>query len=209
MRPQINNTWQQLRYTLLGLLFLVSTFVVIYSSGTRAASCGVGTIVSVKASGNDGNLPANVLDNNLSTRWSNQGIGSWIVADLGSLQELCGTAIGWYQGDSRVNHFVVQGSADAKSYADLFKGDSSGKGIAIEQYAFNPAVARYLRVVVNGNTHNDWASITELQANVSGGPILIGQPTPGKPDGGVRIAARPIASAEGLVPVGNNGPNPI
>ena len=35
MRPQINNTWQRLRYALLGLLFLVSTFAVIYSSGTR------------------------------------------------------------------------------------------------------------------------------------------------------------------------------
>src|SRR3954454_13763938 len=173
MRPQMNTTWQRLRYALLGMLLLVSTFAVIYSSGTRAASCGVGTIASVNASGDDGNLPANVLDNNLNTRWSNKGTGSWIAADLGSPQEICGVAIAWYQGDSRVNHFVVQGSADAKSYADLFKGDSSGKGATIEQYAFNPAVARYLRVTVNGNTHNDWASITELRANVSGGPIII------------------------------------
>jgi hypothetical protein len=181
MRPHFNTTWQRLRYTLLGLLFLVSTFAVIYSSGTRAASCGLGTITGVSASGNDGNLPANVLDNNLSTRWSNKGKGSWIVADLGAPQELCGVAIAWYQGDSRVNHFVVQGSTDAQSYADLFSGDSSGAGASIEQYAFNSAVARYLRVVVNGNTHNDWASISELQANVSGGPILVGQPTPGIP----------------------------
>ena len=95
MRPQINNTWQRLRYTLLGMLFLVSAFAVIYSSGTRAASCGVGSIAGVNASGNDGNLPANVLDHNLSTRWSNKGSGSWIVADLGSPQELCGVAIAW------------------------------------------------------------------------------------------------------------------
>jgi hypothetical protein len=196
MRPRINNTWQRLRYTLLGLLFLVSTFAVIYSSGTRAASCGVGSIAGVSASGDDGNIPANVLDTNLSTRWSNQGQGSWIVADLGSPQELCGVAIAWYQGDSRINHFVVQGSTDAKNYANLFSGDSSGAGTTIEQYAFNSAVARYLRVTVNGNTHNDWASITELQANVSGGPVLVGQPTPGIP-------------APTSVPAPTSGPAPI
>jgi len=165
----------------LGLLFLISTFAVIYSSGTRAASCEVGSIAGVSAIGDDGNVPANVLDNNLSTRWSNKGKGSWIVADLGSSQEMCGVAIAWYQGDSRVNHFVVQGSTDAKNYTNLFGGDSSGTGTAIEQYTFNPAVARYLRVTVNGNTHNDWASIAELQVNVSGGPVLIGLPTPGIP----------------------------
>lgn len=181
MRPHFNTTWQRLRYALLGLLFLVSTLAVIYSSGTRAASCGVGTITGVSAIGNDGNLPENVLDNNLSTRWSNKGKGSWIVADLGSMQELCGVAIAWYQGDSRVNQFVVQGSTDAQSYIDLFKGDASGKGASIEQYAFNPAVARYLRVTVNGNTHNDWASISELQAKVSGGPVLVDVPTPAIP----------------------------
>src|SRR5215216_6389254 len=32
MRPHINATWQRLRYTLLGMLFLISTFAVIYSS---------------------------------------------------------------------------------------------------------------------------------------------------------------------------------
>src|SRR5690242_17395441 len=103
MRPQFNTTWQRLRYALLGLLFLVSSFAVIYSSGTRAASCGTGGIANVKASGDDGNIPANVLDNNLNTRWSNKRKGSWLMADLGTPQELCGVAIAWYQGDSRVN----------------------------------------------------------------------------------------------------------
>ena len=122
-----------------------------------------------------------MLDNNLATRWSHEGVGAWIVADLGASQEVCGVSIGWYKGDTRINHFVIQGSADGASYADLFAGDSRG-GLAIEQYSFSPAVARYVRVVVNGNTHNDWASITELQVNVSGGgSILVGQPTPGAP----------------------------
>jgi hypothetical protein len=137
-------------------------------------------IAGVRASGDDGNVPANVLDNNAGTRWSNKGVGSWIVADLGAPQSVCGVAIGWYQGDERINHFVVQGSPDGKSFADLYKGDSSGKTQAIEQYTFaRPASARYLRVVVNGNTRNTWASIGELRALADGGvPAPQPQATP-------------------------------
>jgi Bacterial Ig domain len=40
------------------------------------ASCAANLpITSVTASGNDGNVPSNVLDNNLATRWSSFGIG--------------------------------------------------------------------------------------------------------------------------------------
>jgi hypothetical protein len=48
------------------------------------AGCQQLSIAGVTASGNDGNLPANVLDNNFNTRWSNLGVGSFIQADLGS-----------------------------------------------------------------------------------------------------------------------------
>ena len=40
-------------------------------------------IKSLAASGDDGNVPSNTIDGNLSTRWSDQGIGSWIRGDLG------------------------------------------------------------------------------------------------------------------------------
>jgi hypothetical protein len=110
----------------------------------------------------------NVLDNDLTTRWSNQGTGSWITVDLGSLQNVCSIGIAWYQGDTRIAHFVVQGSSDNTHYLDLLRGDSSGKGKQIETYAIAPTLVRFVRVVVNGNTRNDWASITELLANGSG-----------------------------------------
>ncbi len=53
------------------------------------------TSSSVTASGSDGNLPSNVVDNSLSTRWSNQGIGSWIRVDLGSTKTICSVEIAW------------------------------------------------------------------------------------------------------------------
>ena len=51
------------------------------------------------ANGNDGNLPANAIDNNLNTRWSNLGIGSWIQTDLGEQKTICSVNIAWYLGN--------------------------------------------------------------------------------------------------------------
>jgi hypothetical protein len=55
-------------------------------------------VSSVSANGNDGNVPQNVLDNNLNTRWSNLGIGSWILMDLGSTDTICSVDIAWFSG---------------------------------------------------------------------------------------------------------------
>jgi hypothetical protein len=49
---------------------------------------------------------------------------------------------------------------------------SSGTTNNRESYTFTPASARFVRVTVNGNTINDWGSITELQvtaASTAGG----------------------------------------
>ena len=40
-------------------------------------TCDKLPISSVATSGNDGSVPSNVLDNNLNTRWSKLGQGSW------------------------------------------------------------------------------------------------------------------------------------
>src|SRR5436309_772177 len=58
------------------------------------------SVLSVTASGNDGNVPQNTLDNNLATRWSAYGDGQWIRYDLGALTAIDGVNIAWYLGDS-------------------------------------------------------------------------------------------------------------
>ena len=119
-------------------------------------------ISSVSASGNDGNVPANVLDNNLNTRWSNLGVGSWIRADLGSTKSICSVGIAWYQGNQRTSNFVIATSTDGNTFTNVFSGTSSGTTLNSEKYAFSNTNARYVRVTVNGNSVNNWASITEL-----------------------------------------------
>jgi len=128
-----------------------------------SALCGTNLPVSgVTASGNDGNVPSNVLDNNLGTRWSSNGIGQWIRADLGSVQNICSLDIAWYNGNARQYHFVIATSTDGTTFTNKFSGDSSGTTLNQEKYTFPATDARYVRITVNGNTANNWASITEL-----------------------------------------------
>jgi len=131
---------------------------------TGSDPCGNNLPISgVTASGNDGNVPQNVLDNNLATRWSSKGIGQFITADLGTAKTVCGVGIAWYRGNERISHFVISTSTNGTTFTNRFSGDSSGTTLNSEKYTFTtPVNARYVRVTVNGNTANTWASITEL-----------------------------------------------
>src|SRR6266567_2003964 len=135
------------------------------SSNASGTTCQNLPIVSVTASGNDGNLPANVLDNNLNTRWSNLGVGSFIQADLGGKKTICSVDIAWYRGNLRVNNFVISVSSDGTSFTNVFTGKSSGTTLSAESYSLPSVTARFVRVTVNGNTENNWASITELSVD--------------------------------------------
>jgi uncharacterized protein YxeA len=127
-------------------------------------TCGTDLPISgATASGSEaGNPPSNAIDNNLGTRWANDGVGSFITADLGSTQNICSVGIAWFNGDARVYHFVIATSTDGTTFTNKFSGDSSGTTLNSEKYAFAATDARYVRITVNGNTVNSWASIYEL-----------------------------------------------
>ncbi|MGC2440945.1 MAG: LamG-like jellyroll fold domain-containing protein, partial [Nitrososphaeraceae archaeon] len=121
-------------------------------------------ISGVTASGYQlGNPPSNAIDADLSTRWANDGVGSWISADLGSTQNICSVDIGWYNGNTRQYHFVIATSTDGSTFTNVFNGDSSGTTVSSEKYTISNINARYVRVTVNGNTQNNWASIYDFK----------------------------------------------
>jgi F5/8 type C domain-containing protein len=120
-------------------------------------------ITSVTASGDDGHVPQNVLDNNLDTRWASDGVGQFITADLGSIKNICSVDIAWYLGNQRMYGFQISASTDGSSFKKLLTTSSSGNTLNSEKYTdIPPTDARYVRVTVTGNTVNNFASITEL-----------------------------------------------
>ncbi|GGP55190.1 polysaccharide lyase family 7 protein [Saccharothrix coeruleofusca] len=153
--------------TLAGALVLGSAGAADAAAPTAGSPLAV---VGVSASDHDGNVPANTLDGELSTRWSAEGDGVWISYDLGSSQVVGSVSIAWHKGDTRRHTFEVELSADGTSWrAAVARRSSSGTTTRPETHDFADSSARYLRIVGHGNTSNDWTSITEVSVNGADG----------------------------------------
>jgi hypothetical protein len=116
------------------------------------------------------NIAENVLDSNQSTRWSGEGSGTWIQADLGSEKPIKSIGIAWYKGASRQSNFEisVSNTTEDNDFVKVFTGQSSGTTDSPERYDTDGIQGQYLRITVNGNTDSktssrDWASITTLE----------------------------------------------
>src|SRR5918992_4697480 len=112
----------------------------------QGQGCTIPQISGVSATGNDGNVPQNTLDNSLNTRWSNFGLPSSIQYDLGTSQPICDVDIAWYRGNLRVNSFTISASEDGQNFQTIFTGTSSGKTTAPEKYDVQNTDARYVRI---------------------------------------------------------------
>jgi hypothetical protein len=161
-----------------GLVFLVTL--------TASQALAAGGFVSATASGDDGNKPASAIDGSLATRWSSQGRGQWLQGDLGSLKSLGGLDIAWHRGNERTSRFTISTSVDGSTFSPVFSGTSSGKTASAERYPFAARSARHVRVTVEGNNLNDWASISEVAA-VTGTPTTTPTPTAGTDAFGVKM----------------------
>jgi len=122
------------------------------------------TVQSVTASSIDRlNVPSNVLDKNLATRWSAYGDGEWILFNLGSRATIRSVKIAWYKGVQRTTEFDIQTSDDGTSWATVFEGTSSGTTLALESYDGSDSAGSYVRIVGHGNSTGLWTSISEVE----------------------------------------------
>lgn len=142
------------------------------SGGSDGGSGGVAPIRSATASNHDGNVPANVLDGDLNTRWSCSG-NCYLQLDLGQVASVGGVRIAWHRGDERTVAFRVQLGTDGQNFTEVHSATSSGRTRDFETYTFAAKTARYVRIASNGNSDNPWNSISEAEV------LLAGQEDPG------------------------------
>ena len=116
----------------------------------------------VTASAHDGNIPANTTDINQNTRWSAEGDHQWIMYDLGEVKNISKIYMVPYAGTQRALIFDVELSEDGENFTKVFDGKTSGASDDAEEFKFDSATARYLRINCYGNTVNKWNSICEL-----------------------------------------------
>ena len=132
-----------------------------------ALSLNVGALEasSVSASANDGNVAANTVDDNLSTRWSAKGNdgSNWLEFNFDSAANISAVNIAFYKGDSRSTYFEIQSSEDGSDWSVELSGTSSGASNELETFELNNSIsAQYVRIVGLGNSSNTWNSITEV-----------------------------------------------
>ena len=159
---------------LISLLLLMFTFSIKYMTGHEAygaTTCANVPISAVTANGAQSTNPASeAVDNDATTRWSNEGLGSWIRLDLGSQKTVCSVDISWFNGNQRVNTFEIAISNDGNTFTKIFSSKSSGTTTAAEKYDVPDSQGRYVKITVTGNTQSDWVSINEI--DVIGGVHL-------------------------------------
>jgi hypothetical protein len=156
------------------------------------------------ASTNDGNVPANAVDNNMNTRWSGSGTGAWLQLNLGSVKAVGYVKVAFYKGNERTSSFDIMVSTNGSVWTNVLATgsfSSNGNSTAEQTFDFNDVNAQYVRYVGKGNSVNAWNSVSEISVfqGTVGGP---GTPTPTptatpRPTGGPTATPRPTSTPGG------------
>ena len=124
---------------------------------------------TVFASGYDlaSNMPMNVLDDDISTRWSDEGDKKWIMLKLKYPSTLSHFEMSFFRGTSRFTYFEIYASSDSLNWDQLLlDGVSCGfsNNIEIIGNKGNTTTSyNYVMVVGRGNSSNLWNSYSTLK----------------------------------------------
>lgn len=143
-------------------------------------------VSAVSDSLNDGNIPENAIDWDMTTRWASLSAsptdGQWIQFDLGEEKEVGYMAIAVNNGDQRRSKIDIQVSSNGADWQSVYSGMTSGTTKGMEAYPLNPVMARYVRIVGYGYYSltedvfiKGWNSFYEVQIYAPNeiGPILV------------------------------------
>lgn len=108
------------------------------------------------------NVPENVFDGNLSTRWASQG-DQHLIIDLEQTKNISAIGIAIYQGTERVQNLAIYYSGNGEDYKLIAPAKTSGKTQEVEYATFETVQARWIKIEFSGNSQNAWNSITELE----------------------------------------------
>jgi hypothetical protein len=149
-----------------------------------------GWVATASASG--GGIPADAIDENVTTRWSpgvNQANGQWFQVDLGSAQTFSQIVLD--AGPAIVDYargYEIHVSSDALSWGSPIKvGTGSSAQITID---FAIQTARYIRVTQTGSSPANWWGISEFEVNLNASPNPIAH-TLAKSSSNGKVAVNP------------------
>ncbi|MEM6531082.1 MAG: discoidin domain-containing protein [Myxococcota bacterium] len=133
------------------------------------------------------NRAENVLDGDLSTRWSARGDGHYLDLVFSAPRAIHSVGLAIFKGDTRRQEFSLEAlDEDGNPFgSELFV--SSGSTLDLERFAFEASSGHGVRITGYGNTSNNWNSITEVSIEV------------GRAGGGAPLALNSNSSSSGLL----------
>lgn len=142
------------------VMLLVSIATPISYGQTPAKS----SIIAVKAThAQEGREPRYALDGNLKTTWTALGKGQYLQVELSEPIIIKDIHLGFDKGNPRRYSFEIQISSDGKSFITDSKHTTSGKDSKVHPYPCKGVRAKYIRIVNQGNTVNDWINLHTLK----------------------------------------------
>ena len=110
--------------------------------------------------------PADAIDGDSSTWWSNNGKDPWIELSLAKSHPICGIGISWNKGDTRNYSFEVEVSEDGNNFEKVFEGNHKKGTSEQETYPFEQQTnGKYIKLTITStNSKDGWASIKEITA---------------------------------------------
>jgi hypothetical protein len=121
-------------------------------------------IVSATASSTFNGQALLSIDGVTSTSWVGQGIGVSVTYDLGEIKEVNRVDLLFGNAANRKNFFDIAVSTDGITFTTVYSGSSSGTSSEIQQFRFDPAPARYVKFIGNGNNgpFSEFTTLLEL-----------------------------------------------
>ena len=104
----------------------------------------------------------NIIDGDLSTRWSANG-ENYVIYELEDIKAVSAVDIAMHNGDARSQFFTLQVSEDGENFTTVYDNiQSSGTTNLPERYELNGINAKYIKLICYKTTVGDWNSITEM-----------------------------------------------
>ena len=126
------------------------------------------------------NPPQNAFDGSTDSRWcaTEDTFPQWVQVDLGKTQRVTGVTLTWENGGGGYA-CKIEGGPDPKHL--LVMADKTAvPGIGNGPVTVTPTDARYVRILVTGNSHaNTWASLREVEIHlIRNGQDVVWRPQP-------------------------------
>lgn len=107
--------------------------------------------------------PSPTVDEDYETSWVQEGERLAITYEFEKSENIRDIKVMWRQGNLRKIYYEVHTSEDGKNYSKVFDGASDGVSEGLESLGGTPCRAKYVKLVMKGNSQNNWNGIHQVE----------------------------------------------